>query len=492
MSATTATDLWRMNARELAEAIRSRQTSSREVVEAHLWRIEAINPSINAVPVVLAEQALEAASAADRALATGAKLARFHGVPFTVKSNIDVAGTPTTHGMKALANAYPTRDAPIVERLKSAGGIAIGRTNMPDFAISWHTDSELHGATVNPWDRSRTPGASSGGEAAALATGMSPLGLGNDTLGSLRWPAQCCGIAALKPTFGRIPNASTVEPVDMPIGAQLTGVNGPLARRVGDLRAAFEVLAGPTWRDPWTVPVPLRGPELAHPVRVAVVLDPAGQGTAPDVQEGVRKAARALEDAGYAVDEVEPPSIAAGGRNLLDLLDMQAAWQAGAPPVRDYTRRWIAALFEVLGKRDPVAAIVAFMTRQSLLRAWGEFQEAHPLIVAPIGTDLPFKVGADRTPAGVAENLRAMRMVMAVNALGLPAVAVPVGIEEGLPQVVQVIGPRFREDMCLDAAEAVEDRLGVITPIDPNNAIQARPSRRGSIGPEDHPPQPDQ
>lgn len=463
----TAAEFCRSSALELAGLIRSRRASSREVVEAHVRRIEALNPAINAVAVVLGERALEAADTADRALVAGGDVPRFHGVPFTVKANIDVAGTPTTHGMKALADAYPTRDAPVVERLEAAGGIPVGRTNMPDFGISWHTDSELYGATVNPWDRTRTPGASSGGEGAAIATGLSPLGLGNDTLGSLRWPAQSCGIAALKPTLGRIPTATTVEPVDVPIGVQLATVNGPLARRIADLRAAFEVLAGPTWRDPWTVPAPLRGPEPAHPVRVAVVLDPAGQGTVRQVQDGVRKAAAALADAGYAVDEVEPPSIAAAARNLLDLLDMQAAWQLGAPPVRDYTRRWIAALFEVLGERDPLTAVAAFMTRQSLLRAWGAFQETRPLIVAPICTDIPFEVGQDRTPAGVAENLRTMRMAMAVNALGLPAVAVPVGIGEGLPQVVQVIGPRYREDLCLDAAGAVEERLGIITPIDP-------------------------
>jgi amidase len=136
-------------------------------------------------------------------------------VPFTVKENIDVAGTPTTQGFKALANAYPSRDAPIVERLKAAGAIPIGRTNLPSGAIRWHCESELWGATVNPWDRSRTPGASSAGEAAAIATGMSPLGLGNDGLGSLRHQAQCCGVSALKPTLGRIPHASTVDGTDM-------------------------------------------------------------------------------------------------------------------------------------------------------------------------------------------------------------------------------------------------------------------------------------
>ena len=472
MSIATTTDLWRMSATDLAEAIRSRQASSREVVEAHLRRIEALNPTINAVVIVLAEQAMEAAKAADRVVAGGADLPPFHGVPFTVKENIDVAGTPTTQGLKALANAYPTRDAPIVERLKAAGAIVIGRTNLPSGAIRWHCESQLWGATINPWDRSRTPGASSAGEAAAIATGMSPLGLGNDGLGSLRHPAQCCGVSALKPTLGRIPQASSVEPADMtPIGFQLTSVSGPLARRVADLRIAFEVIAGPTWRDPWTVPAPLHGPELATPIRVALVLAPTGGGTAKQVQEGVRKAGRALEDAGYAVDEVEPPSIEAAANTLLVMGStpgIRAVWeQVMRPAMPAHTRRFMSAFFEAAGEPDAVAAEQAFITRHALLRAWSEFQRSHPLIVAPIATDIPFEAGTDLDEGRVAQTIQSMRMAMAVNTLGLPAVAVPVGVGEGLPQAVQLIGPRYREDLCLDAAAALEDRVGIITPIDP-------------------------
>jgi amidase len=229
-------------------------------------------------------------------------------------------------------------------------------------------------------------------------------------------------------------------------------------------------MAGPSWRDPWTVPAPLRGPEPAQPVRVALVVDPAGQGTATQVQDGVRKAASTLEDAGYAVGEIEPPSIDVAARTLLDILytpDIRAGWQMYAPPLRAYTKRWVSALFEVAGDTDPATAVQAFAVRQALLRAWGEFQQEHPLIVAPICTDIPFEVGKDRTTAEVAETIRGMRMATAVNALGLPAVALPVGIGDGLPQVVQVIGPRYREDLCLDAAAALEDRLGIITPIDP-------------------------
>ena len=472
MTISTMTELWRMSAMELAEAIRTKRASSSEVIEAHLRRIEAVNPSINAVVIVLAEQALEAARAADRAVARGMDLPPFHGVPFTVKENLDVAGTPTTQGIRALANAYPARDAPVVERLRVAGAIPIGRTNMPSAAIRWHCESELWGTTINPWDRTRTPGASSAGEAAAIATGMSPLGIGSDGLGSLRHPAQCCGISVLKPSLGRIPQASSVGSGEMtPIGIQLTSVNGPLSRRVADLRAAYAVVAGPTWRDPWSVPAPLHGPELPHPIRVALVLDPGGRGTAEQVQAGLRTAADALADAGYAVDEVEPPGIDAAANSLLVMLSTPALRaffeQVMKPMVPLQTQRFMAAFFEAAGPPDSMEAEQALVTRHALVRAWGEFQETRPLIVAPIATEVPAKAGTDLDDGQVAKTIEAMRMATAVNALGLPAVAQPVGIGDGLPQAVQIIGPRYREDLCLDAAAALEERVGIGTPIDP-------------------------
>ncbi len=202
-----STELWRWSAADLAQAIRTKQTSSREVVQAHLGRIAAVNDSIRAVTAVLDESALAAADAADRAVAAGEPLGPLHGVPITVKENIDLTGSANTEGAVALKDAVPPVDAPHVAQMKAAGAIPIGRTNLPDFGLRWHTDNELHGATRNPWNPARTPGGSSGGEAAALATGMTPLGMGNDYGGSLRWPSQCCGTAAIRPSLGRVPQS---------------------------------------------------------------------------------------------------------------------------------------------------------------------------------------------------------------------------------------------------------------------------------------------
>jgi amidase len=200
------------------------------------------------------------------------------------------------------------------------------------------------------------------------------------------------------------------------------------------------------------------------------VLDPAGQGTAAQVQDGIRKAAHALEQAGYAVDELEPPSIDAAAKALVIMLStpgIRTVWQRISPLMPDPTRRFMSAFFEAAGDPDAMDVEQAFITRLSVLRSWSEFFEHHPMIIAPIGTDIPRKAGTDLEEGQVAEDLRIMRMAMAVNALGLPAVALPVGITDGLPQAVQVIGPRYREDLCLDAAEAIENRIGVLTPIDP-------------------------
>src|SRR5246127_4329264 len=225
-------ELWRKSDVELAAMIRDREVSSREVVQAHLDRIEVVNPHLNAIVRPLADQALAAADAADLAVADGARLGPLHGVPFTVKENIDVAGTPTTHAIPALAEAVASVDAPQVERLRAAGAIPLGRTNLPDFGLRVHTDSFLHGLTRNPWNPQRTAGGSSGGEAAALATGMSPFGLGNDIGGSLRNPANACGIASIRPSAGRVPDAGFVPAEDRMLAVQLMNVQGPMARRV--------------------------------------------------------------------------------------------------------------------------------------------------------------------------------------------------------------------------------------------------------------------
>jgi amidase len=301
------TELWKRSAKELAAFVASKQVSSTEVVDAHLSRIEVVNPKVNAIVRVLADEARAAAAEADRKVASGEALGALHGVPCTVKENIDMGRLPTTWGVRALAEAVVPIDAPVVERIRAAGAIPIGRTNLPDMGLRVHTDSSLHGLTRNPWNPHRTAGGSSGGEAVALATGMSPIGLGNDLGGSLRNPANACGIASIRPSAGRVPDAGFVPVQDWLLAVQLMNVQGPLARRVADVRLALQVLIGAHPRDPWSITAPLAGPPLPKPIRVAVVPEPPGGTTHPAVRDTVHQAADALLEAGYEIVEVCPP-----------------------------------------------------------------------------------------------------------------------------------------------------------------------------------------
>src|SRR5713101_9928994 len=255
-------EIWQLSATELAQRIARRQLSSVEVVDAHLARIDAVNPALNAVVRVLADEARAGAVLADKRLAAGEMSGPLHGVPFTVKENIDMAGLPTTWGVPALAQAVVPADAPIVERMRAAGAIPIGRTNLPDMALRVHTNSSLHGLTRNPWHPDRTAGGSSGGEAVALASGMSPIGLGNDIGGSLRNPANACGIASIRPSAGRVPAVMYVPAEDRLLAVQLMNVQGPMARRVADVRLGLRILMG---AHPWSIDAPFDGPPLPRP-----------------------------------------------------------------------------------------------------------------------------------------------------------------------------------------------------------------------------------
>lgn len=460
-----------MSASDIAAAIRTKKISSREVIAAHLERIQALNEEVRAVTRVLSQEALAAADEADRVLARGGEAGPLHGVPMTVKENIDVVGSATTQGVKALAEAVPSLDHPRIAQLKKAGAIPLARTNLPDWGLRWHTESDLHGATRNPWDRARTPGGSSGGDAAALATGMTPLGNGNDYGGSLRWPAQCCGIASIKPSRGRVPHASALQPGDPPLTIQMFAVEGPMARRVSDLRLALASMIAADARDPWWTPAPFRGARIPTPVRVAVTANPGGGTVHPDVHDGVKKAALALERAGYAVEEVDPPAVEEAAMLWLSLVGAEirtALWPAITGMVSSGAREFMDEFLTRVPVIDLNDYIQGFAARNGIARRWSQFFERYPLVLGPVSTEPPFRVGLDlEGPDASWSIFLSMRLVVSVNLLGLPAAAVPVGVAAGLPQGVQIVGSMYREDLCLDAAEAVENELGTLTPIDP-------------------------
>lgn len=463
-------DLWRWSASELSTSIRAKAISSREVVQAHLDRIASANGKVNAVTAVFEAEALAAADAADSATVSGQQTGPLHGLPITVKENIDVRGSATTHGIVSLRNSIADQDAPVIAHLKAAGAIVVARTNTPDFGLRWHTDNDLHGATLNPWNPDRTPGGSSGGEAAALATGMSPLGIGNDMGGSTRQPAVNCGVTGLRPSTGKVSRISSWMSATPPMFyEQVACVNGPMARRIGDLRLALKVMCQPDPVDPvWTPAVAPPEPDAAN-LRVGLVSDPSGDGLAPAIERALGTAAAALRRAGYQVEEISPPLIEEADDTIQRLADTEiASYFTQILPMISSDAATILRSIIADSVADASSYRDAIAQRHRIAATWSDLMSTYPLVLGPVSTMEPFEVGYDTGGREVMRRLiRSLRLTELCNLLGLPSVALPVLVENGIPLGVQVIGRKFDEDRCFAAAEAVEKACPVSTPIDP-------------------------
>jgi amidase len=464
-------ELWRWDALGLAHAIRTRAISSREAVESCLRRLDAVNPRLNAVVDILADQALESAEEADGAVTRGEELAELHGVPVTVKINIDYAGRPTTNGVVAFKDVIAPSDAPVISNWRKAGAIIIGRTNTPAFSWRWFTDNDLHGRTFSPWNRAVTPGGSSGGAAAAVAAGMGPLAHGNDIGGSVRYPAYACGIAGIRPTLGRVPafNASGKE--ERPVIAQLASVQGPLARSVGDLRVGLRTMAARDARDPWWVPAAHEHGGEQRPCRVAMLAELPGVARDQAVCDAVRLSATWLEDAGYRVEEVAPPHWKEAAE-LWALLVMNETRFSMLPSIETHgdeaIKRAARAMMEVTPKIDFEGFRAGMARRSTLLREWMLFFERYPLVLTPTSWRKPFAIDADQQGVGgMREIFEANSPLFVLPLLGLPGLSVPTGTVEGVPMGVHLIAGRYEEERLLVAGEVIEGRCGRLTPIDP-------------------------
>ena len=454
---------------DLATLLRGGEVSSREVVEAHLRRIEEVNPAVNAVVRVMDDEALAAADAADEALARGAPLGPLHGVPFTVKENIAVAGTPTTAGMVLLADAIAPRDDPAVERLRASGAIPIGRTNLPDAAFRSQTHSSLHGLTLNPWNPIHTVGGSSGGEGAALAAGMTPLGLGNDIGGSVRVPAHCCGIAAIKPTAGVVP-AQVTDPAML--SAQLMAVSGLMARRVEDLVAGLRAVAGQHARDPRSVPAVL-GDAPDRPLRIAVLDEPAGMSVDPAISAAVVSAADTLAAAGHTI--IDDLAVPFSETALLWAQLLAPELVAQHPLAVEYLDPGVVAVMDAVILRQPQldsgtwAAVFGERFRRN--REWAKLFEHVDVLLAPTLTVPSMDLDVDiETPASARATLDAFAPTTVASVAGLPAATVPVAVADDTPISVQVLAGYYRDLVALECARMLEGAFGTFTPIEPRVA----------------------
>jgi amidase len=462
-------DLWRLPAADLAHLIRSKKVSAKEAATSALSRLDAVNPKINAVIDHRPEDVLEQAAIVDAAIARGEDAGLLAGVPVTVKVNIDQQGFATTNGLKLQRDVIAAGNNPVIDNLRKAGAVILGRTNCPAFSYRWFTTNLIHGDTKNPRDASLTPGGSSGGAGAAVAAGIGHIAHGTDIAGSIRYPAYVCGVHGLRPTVGRVAafNASLPE---RPIAAQISAVSGPLARTIGDLRIALEAMSARDVRDPWWVPAPLQGPEM--PKRAALCLNPDGLETVAEVKAAVVEAGKRLARAGWTVEEIAdtpPLREAADWQTKLWLGDgyeaqLEAAEQEGDPGALACLRGNRSKVFPF----DQASFSKALMRRATLSRQWLLFLEKYPVLLIPVSGELPFPDHLDcKDEASFARVWRAQLTQIAIPFMGLPGLTVATGLVGRIPVGVQVVASRYREDLCLLAGEAIEAGGTPPSPIDP-------------------------
>ena len=459
MSATD--DLLFSSATSIARSIQSKEMSAVEIAEAHLRRIDEVNPKLNAVVQLASERAMDEARAADAALARGESLGPLHGVPITIKDSHDTEGIVSTGGTLGRKNFVPEADATAVARMRAAGAIVLGKTNTPELTLSFETDNLVYGQTNNPYDVSRTPGGSSGGAGAIIAAGGSAMDLGTDTGGSIRVPSAFCGLAGLKPTSGRVPRTGHIVPWGLGGLDSLTTI-GPMARFVEDLWLAFPIIAGPDGIDPFIHPVPLGDPASVNiaGLRVAFFTDNGTVSPTAEVEASVRSAAAAIADSGAEVVEDLPAAItenidanitsiltADGGAGVRRLVD-----KAGTEQVHPWLNRFLQA--------EPIstAEYTALLEHMDAFRSQMlSFMENYDAILSPVRPWPALPHGESLTSEASPANF----YTSVFNTTGWPGSVVRVGTSsEGLPISVQVMCRPWREDVAVALATVLEDSLG--------------------------------
>src|ERR1700677_4010927 len=457
-----------LSAVAMAEQIRNKELSPIELVEAHLSRIEKLNPQLNAFVQVDAEGAIRQARAAEAAVVHREKLGPLHGVPVSIKSSMEVAGMRCEAGSKLRAGFVAARDAPLVPRLRNAGAIILGTTNAPELLMACETDNLLYGRTNNPWDLSRPQGGSSGREAAAIAAGCSAGGVGSDGGGSIRVPAHFSGICGLKPTPGRVPSTGHYPASAGPF-AQL-GVVGPMARTVADVAQLFAVMAGPDLGDPASAPVALRlwSDEEILKLRVAYFEDDGVTPVTAETAAAVRVAAGELRAQGFQVEAWRPQNLDRVWQRLGDFFGraVQMAFDSTvegreaelSPMYRAWRER--VALEPAMEGRELLHTLMGRdALRERLLRQ----METFPILLCPACAVPAFRHGEREwmVQGRKVEYLKAMSYSQWFNLLGNPAAVVPVGRSpEGLPVGVQIVGRPWEDEAVLAVAAKIEAATG--------------------------------
>jgi amidase len=459
------TELWRLSAQELAGLIRSKQVSAKEAAKAALARLDAVNPAINAVVDHRPEDVLSQAGQVDAAIARGENPGPLAGVPVTIKANIDQVGYATTNGLRTQKDLIARDNSPVVDNLRKAGAVMLGRTNCPAFSYRWFTTNLVHGDTKNPRDPSLTPGGSSGGAGAAVAAGIGHIAHGTDIAGSIRYPAYANGVHGLRTTMGRVAAFNAALP-ERTIGPQISAVSGPLARTIADLRIGLAAMSAYDPRDPWWVPAPLEGP--VREKRAGLCVNPDGLEPVAEVRAAIIDAGKRLMRAGWTVEEVATPPLQEPAELQTQLWlgdnyegQLAAAEREGDPGA-------LACLRGNKAKVHPFDLSKALTRRAALSREWLLFLDKYPVLVMPVSGELPFPDQLDmRDEASFERVWRAQLPQIAIPFMGLPGLTVTTGLVGRVPVGVQVVASRYREDLCLLAGEAIEAGGTPSSPVDP-------------------------
>jgi Asp-tRNA(Asn)/Glu-tRNA(Gln) amidotransferase A subunit family amidase len=461
-------DLTFLPAVTMAEQVRARKISPVDLAEAHLAKIERLNPKLNAFAHVEPERVRREARSAEALVMSAKALGLLHGVPISVKSSLEVAGFRCESGTRLRAGFLAGQDAPLVARLRNAGAIVVGVTNTPELLMAWETDNLLYGRTNSPWDLARTPGGSSGGEAAAIASGMSAGGVGSDGGGSIRVPAHFSGICGLKPTPGRIPATGHFPPSGGPFA--LIGVVGPMARNVADVKMLFEVMQGPDDGDTCAAPVPVRWPSAAEVknLRIGYFEDDGRTPVTPEIRSAVRTAAEALRSAGFQIESFRPTGLEEA-RMLWKQFFVKVAGMLIGPmfhgrepdmsPILKQFLEWSAAEPELTGE----SLLDAWIRRDALRASFLVQMRKYPILLCPPAAIPAFRHGERRwqIEGKNVDYLDAWSYAEWFNLLGNPAAVVPVSpSREGLPIGVQIVGRPWEEEQVLAVAAALETELG--------------------------------
>jgi aspartyl-tRNA(Asn)/glutamyl-tRNA(Gln) amidotransferase subunit A len=453
-----------LDATALATLIRTKQVSSREVVQAHLDRIAATNPRVNAIVTLLGDDALKAADAADKAVATGADLGPLHGVPFSIKDALDTAGVLTQRGSRLFAGNIPDKDATAVARFKAAGGIPLAKTNLPEFSAWTETDNLVTGRTNNPWNLERTPGGSSGGESAAIAAGMSPIGIGSDVAISVRGPAAFTGIAALKATHGRIPYTGHYPSV-----ISHWWHVGPMARTVRDVALGYSILNGSDGFDGYAIHArnaePIDAQIVGQPIRVGWVSDDAFGPVDPEITAALATAAAQLADLGCEVEQVGLPFLGDALSALMTIVFGEIV-----PSIKTLAAGREAELHAIgagiVGTPDPSFAdfAAAHAKAETLRSAFAGYFEKYDVLLCPVTPMTATPHGAQELTVNgvIVPWTHVMSATSPFNLSGLPALSVPYGFSsEGLPIGIQLVSKWLDESTILRLGAVLERRGGL-------------------------------